>query len=224
MSSAFRPRRNFGTMLNSIRRIFSRLKHGEPIIIVSGLPRSGTSMMMKMLEAGGLEVLTDGVRTADEDNPKGYYEFERVKDLDKTTDKAWVGEAKGKVVKVISFLLKDLPPDFNYRVIFMRRRIGEILASQNKMLVRRGESPDVAGDEKMARNYQAHLLKVNDLLRRAPNFEAIYVDYHDALEKPAESAEKIKRFLESNLDASKMTGIVDQQLYRNRQKQPSDRK
>src|SRR5437899_574640 len=115
------------------------------VTIVSGLPRSGTSMMMKMLEAGGMEPLTDHVRTADEDNPKGYYEFERVKDLEK--DQTWLEDAKGRYVKVISMLLKHLPAGYTYKVIFMRRTMEEILASQRKMLVRRGESPDRVADE-----------------------------------------------------------------------------
>src|SRR4026207_1213461 len=116
-----------------------RRKYGEPIVIVSGLPRSGTSMMMKMLEAGGLTVMTDAIRQADIDNPRAYCECERVKNLEKETDKSYVREARGKVLKVISFLLKDLPDDNYYRVIFMRRHLDEVIASQNKMLDRRGE-------------------------------------------------------------------------------------
>ncbi|NJN53987.1 MAG: sulfotransferase [Anaerolineae bacterium] len=115
-------------------------KTDQPVIIVSGLPRSGTSMMMKMLEVGGIPPLTDQIRTADNDNPKGYYEFERVKQLDKG-DTAWVADAQGKVVKVISQLLRYLPADQEYRVIFMRRNMDEILASQQKMLINRGGRP-----------------------------------------------------------------------------------
>src|SRR5262245_34269287 len=118
----------------------------KPIIIVSGLPRSGTSMMMKILEAGGLPVLTDALRTADDDNPKGYYEYERVKQLDKG-DQAWLAEAEGKVVKVISALLTQLPATHQYRVIFMQRKLAEVLASQRKMLIHRGEPTDAVDDE-----------------------------------------------------------------------------
>ena len=113
----------------------------EFITVVSGLPRSGTSMMMKMLEAGGIPPVTDELRTADEDNPKGYYEFERVKAMDQG-DTSWVVGARGKVVKVISALLKHLPPGEQYRVVFVRRNMPEILASQRKMLIHRGEDPD----------------------------------------------------------------------------------
>ena len=130
----------------------------ETITIVSGLPRSGTSMMMKILEAGGLEVLTDNLRTADEDNPKGYYEFERVKKLKE--DQAWLDDAKGKVVKIISAILKDLPPDYNYKIVFMYRKIEEILASQKKMLIRRGEPTDKTSDEKMTEVFESHLKQV----------------------------------------------------------------
>ena len=120
----------------------------EPITIVSGLPRSGTSMMMKMLEAGGMPVLTDSWRSADEDNPKGYYEFERVKQI--KTDQAWLPQAQGKVVKMISELLQYLPPIYCYRVIFMRRKLEETLASQRQMLQRRGEPAPVVSDESLA--------------------------------------------------------------------------
>ena len=92
----------------------------DVVTIVSGLPRSGTSMMMKMLEAGGIELLIDRVRVADADNPKGYYEFERVKQIE--TDQAWLPEAQGKAVKMISALLRHLPADCRYRIIFMERR------------------------------------------------------------------------------------------------------
>ena len=204
-------------MASFLKQLLCRIRYGEPIIIVSGLPRSGTSMMMKMLEAGGLEPLTDGQRTADEDNPKGYYEFERVKTLDKPGDKNWLGEHKGRVVKIISFLLKDLPPNLNYRVIFMRRDIQEILASQNKMLERRGETGSAgADDQKMAKNYEAHLRKTDYLMRTLPNFKALHLDYKEALESPADAARKIREFLGRNLDLQKMSGVADRQLYRNR--------
>src|SRR5262245_30589474 len=108
----------------------------DVVTIVSGLPRSGTSMMMKMLEAGGLDPVTDNIRTADEDNPKGYYELEKVMEL--KNDKSWVPDAKGKVIKVISALLQDLPGDHAYRVVFMQRNMHEVLASQRQMLIRRG--------------------------------------------------------------------------------------
>ncbi len=123
---------------------------GEAIIVVSGLPRSGTSMTMKMLVEGGIAVLTDGIRAADESNPEGYYEFEKVKQLDKAGDLSWLNEARGKAVKIISYLLQRLPDTFDYRVIFMHRDLHEVIASQNRMLERLGEKkgdlPDDVGE------------------------------------------------------------------------------
>jgi hypothetical protein len=127
----------------------SRAQQDNYIVVVSGLPRSGTSMMMKMLQAGGIGIMTDNLRVADENNPKGYYEFERVKQLDKG-DNAWVAEAQGKVIKVISYLLEFLPADFHYKVIFMRREMAEILASQRHMLERDGKPGSSANDAQMA--------------------------------------------------------------------------
>ena len=136
----------------------------ETITIVSGLPRSGTSMMMKMIQAGGIDPMTDNIRRADEDNPKGYFELEKVKELDKTEDKAWLADAQGKVVKIISQLLKDLPPNFTYKVVFMRRKMKEILASQKQMLVRRGEPTDSISDEELANLFNLHVSQVESWL------------------------------------------------------------
>src|SRR6185369_5935200 len=116
----------------------------EPVIIVSGLPRSGTSMMMSMLVAGGIKAMTDSIRTADEDNPKGYFELEKVKELEK--DHLWLSDAAGKAIKIISALLKHLPREYPYKTIFMRREMKEILASQRQMLIRRGEATDTISD------------------------------------------------------------------------------
>ena len=128
----------------------------QPVIIVSGLPRSGTSMMMAALKAGGIAIVTDQIRIADDDNPKGYYEFEPVKKLQEG-DYSWLPETRGKAIKVISALLTDLPDGYTYKLIFMRRAMPEILASQRKMLVNRGEDPDAINDEDMAAYFEAHL-------------------------------------------------------------------
>ena len=121
--------------MKKLFKSFRKLPAKEYVTVVSGLPRSGTSMMMKMLEAGGLPPLTDSLRVADDDNPKGYYEFERVKKMPEG-DKSWVEDAQGKSVKVISALLEHLPPEYSYRVLFMQRKVEEILASQTQMLIR----------------------------------------------------------------------------------------
>jgi hypothetical protein len=186
----------------------------EAITIVSGLPRSGTSMMMKMLEAGGMQVLTDNVRTADEDNPKGYYEFERVKQIEE--DKAWLEDAKGKVVKMIAALLKHLPPDYEYKVIFMRRNMEEILASQKQMLIRRGEPTDRISDEKMAALFQRHVQQVEAWLAEQPNIDVLYTHYNEILASPQEKTAGINQFLDSTLDVKRMAETVDPNLHRQR--------
>jgi len=186
----------------------------RPVVIVSGLPRSGTSMMMKMLEAGGMPLVIDGIRTADEDNPKGYYEFERVKQLDKG-DTAWVADAQGKAVKVISALLEYLPPEYEYRVLFMNRRMSEVLASQRKMLERRGEKSEIS-DERLAELLRKHVQQVKLWLARQPNFEMLDLDYNAMLMDPQPWAEQINAFLGGGLDVRAMVEVVDPSLYRNR--------
>jgi hypothetical protein len=186
----------------------------ETIVVVSGLPRSGTSMMMKMLEAGGLPVLTDHVRTADEDNPRGYYEFERVKQIEH--DQSWLADARGKVVKMIAALLKHLPGAYRYKIVFMQRHIDEVLASQRQMLVRRGEPTDRIPDEKMAALFDKHVERVRAWLDGQPNMQVLYVHYSDVLADPAQQARRLNRFLGNTLDAKDMAQVVDPTLYRQR--------
>jgi hypothetical protein len=171
-------------------------------------------MMMKMLEAGGLEVVADGIRAADKDNPRGYYEFERVKQLDKG-DAAWVEEAQGKVVKVISALLEYLPSDYEYRVLFMNRRMEEVLASQRKMLEHRGEESKV-DDEKLAELLAKHVAKTKAWLAAQPNFSLLDIDYNAMLAGPGPFVPQINRFLGGGLDEEAMVAVVDPGLYRNR--------
>jgi len=206
-----------------MKNIFSKIRGDQstpvtvqPVTIVSGLPRSGTSMMMKMLAAGGIAPLTDELRAADKDNPKGYFEFERVKQLDKG-DVAWLPQARGKAVKIISFLLQYLPPDETYKVIFLRRNLEEILASQRKMIIHRGEDPDQMDDEAVAAMFTRHIELVEQWLRRRPNVETLYVHYTDVMNEPAGQIARITRFLDQPLDEAAMTQVVDPHLYRNRQ-------
>ena len=203
----------FGKLLGEAKPTPTR---SEPIVIVSGLPRSGTSMMMKMLEAGGIPPLTDKLRTADNDNPKGYYEFERVKQMDKG-DTAWMAQAQGKVVKVISALLKHLPPSYNYQVIFLRRHMSEILASQRKMLINRGEDPDKMDDAQMTMLFENHVRQVESWLAQQPNIEVLYVHYSDVMADPLTAINSMGRFLGRDLDVRAMAEVVDPDLYRNRQ-------
>ncbi|HNT78081.1 MAG TPA: sulfotransferase family protein [Anaerolineae bacterium] len=187
----------------------------QTVVVVSGLPRSGTSMMMKMLEAGGLEVLTDHIRTPNEDNPKGYYEFERVKKLP-DGDVAWLPEAQGRVVKIISALLKHLPPTHTYKVLFMRRRMSEILASQQQMLVRRGEATDKVSDEEMTRLFEKHLEETFAWMAQQPNLTCLEVDYNAMLADPRPQVAQLQAFLDMDLDTQAMLAVVDPELYRQR--------
>lgn len=175
---------------------------------------------MKMLEAGGIPPLTDKIRAADDDNPKGYYEFERVKAMDKG-DTAWLKDAQGKSVKVISALLKHLPADYQYNIIYIRRNMSEILASQRKMLIRRGEDPDKMDDEQMAALFNKHVAQVEKWLAEQPNMTVLYVHYSDVLADPLPQIAKINELLGGGLDTQEMANMVDPSLYRNRQEQPN---
>lgn len=187
----------------------------KSVVIVSGLPRSGTSMMMKMLEAGGQAILTDNLREADANNPKGYYEFERVKNM-KDGDLAWMSEAVGKVVKIVTGLIMFLPSGYNYKIIFMRRDLNEILSSQKKMLGRLGKEDDNIPDDKMAKVYEEHLKEVRGWLIRQPNIETLYVNYNSMVKDPKEALNKINDFLGGGMDVSVMSAVVDKELYRER--------
>jgi len=177
-------------------------------------------MMMRILEAGGLSVLTDKVRRPDDDNPRGYYEFERVKQIE--TDKAWLPDAQGKVVKMISALLKHLPPDYEYRIVFMVREMAEILASQRKMLVNRGEPTDKVADEVMARMFTKHLAQIREWLASQPNVKVLYVDYNETIRDPTTQVELINGFFEHRLDTAAMQDVIEPGLYRQRHPQASD--
>jgi hypothetical protein len=184
------------------------------ITIVSGLPRSGTSMMMQVIEAGGIPALTDNLRTKDEDNPQGYYEFEPVKKT--REDPSWVPGARGKVVKMVYRLLYDLPADQEYRVIFMRRNIDEVLASQKKMLQRSGKQGAAISDEKLKELFMAELDKFDRWIAAQPNFSIIEVDYRDMVASPATQCKRINGFLGGVLDGDRAAAAVDPALYRNR--------
>ncbi len=202
-------------MTGALSRVVRRLKYGRPVVIVSGLPRSGTSMAMKMLEAGGLELVVDDARTADEDNPKGYFEDERVMDLATATDTSWLRSARGRVIKVVSSLLNHLPADNDYKIVFMRRNVHEVLASQAKMLERRGEDSHT-DDGELLRMYENHLEKVEFQIRFRKNLDAVYVKYSDVVGNPSGEAQRIADFLGGDLDVVRMAAAVDGSLYRNR--------
>ncbi len=182
------------------------------IIIVSGLPRSGTSMMMKMLEAGGLTPFQDHNRQADTDNPNGYYEYEGVKDL--ANDATWLAQASGHVIKIISSLLPHLLDNLSYKIIFMERQISEVLASQNKMLERSGQKNNTA-DNIMAAKFSMHLRKIKKYLIKR-QIAVMYVNHHDVINQPATQASQINVFLGGGLATDKMSQVVDKTLYRQR--------
>jgi hypothetical protein len=184
------------------------------ITIVSGLPRSGTSLMMQMLVAGGMAALSDGQRAADPDNPRGYLEWERIKQLPNHPD--CIAEAEGKVVKVISRLLLSLPPGHKYRVIFMQRPMPEVLASQDQMLRRRGTYKEGANPLAVAAAFEKHLKDVHAWLEGKPYVTSLRVAYHDVLSNPLEVGRLISEFLGINLDLEAMARQVDSSLYRNR--------
>ncbi len=189
-------------------------KKAEAVVVVSGLPRSGTSMMMKMLIEGGLEVVTDAIRAADEDNPNGYFEFEPVKQLT-AGQTAWVEGAGGKLIKVISALLEYLPGSHEYKVVFMEREIQEILASQQKMLQRRNEASKTT-DEELATQFREHLKAIKYWLARQPNMSVMYVDYNRLMADPAAFCLPVADFLGVPLDLERMRNVPNERLYRNR--------
>jgi len=186
----------------------------DVITVVSGLPRSGTSMMMSMLKAGGIEPLIDGIRKADEDNPKGYFELERVKKVKE--DNAWLEDAKGRLVKIITQLLTQLPSTYRYKVIFMRRNIDEILASQKQMLIRRGTYDASVRDEDMGKMLLAHADQVCRWAATQEHIDCIDADYNAILADAAPHIDRINQFLGGGLNTEAMTAVVDQALYRQR--------
>jgi hypothetical protein len=184
------------------------------ITIVSGLPRSGTSLMMQMLSAGGVPVLSDGERKADDDNPKGYLEWERIKQLPK--DPSLIREAENKVVKVISQLLLSLPSGHEYRIIFMQRPLPEILKSQDEMLRRRGNADTIGDPTPIEEAFQRHLIETAQWSARQSNMQMLKVHYHRVLREPVTVAKEVSKFLGLELDVEAMVQQVDGGLYRNR--------
>ena len=186
-----------------------------PVTVVSGLPRSGTSMMMQMLDAGGMPVLADHQRAADDDNRKGYYELEAVKRT--RQDPAWLEQAPGKAVKVIYVLLSDLPEGYDYRVVFMRRNMDEILASQQAMLTRRGEQGADVATPQMAGIFARQLKRIEGWLAQQPHFSVLDVDYRRVIADPLPEAHRVSEFLGGRLDPTAMAAAVDPEMYRQRQ-------
>ena len=186
----------------------------EIITVVSGLPRSGTSMMMRMLEAGGIPPLTDNVREADQDNPGGYYEFEPVKQLER--DNAWLAAARNKAVKVIYLLLYNLPRNQRYKVIFMRREVEEVIASQKEMLRRRGQAGGDLSEAQLSNAYRRGVEKLDAWAQAQGNLQLLHVNYNDVLYDSLTAVAGIERFLERRLDTDAMIRVIDVSLHRQR--------
>jgi hypothetical protein len=182
------------------------------IVIVSGLPRSGTSLMMQMLDNGGMDVVTDHIRTPDTDNPRGYYEFEAVKRIKQ--DSSWLASTRGKAFKMVSQLLYDLPPAEKYRILFMERDLDEMLISQEKMLQRLGRA--AAPREPMKQAYQVHLDRLRQWLTRQANMAVLYVNYNQLIAEPETHVTRLKEFLQMPVDSEAMMAAIDPALYRNR--------
>jgi hypothetical protein len=183
------------------------------ICVVSGLPRSGTSMMMRMLEAGGMPILTDNIRVADADNPNGYYEFEPVKHL--ARDSSWLTDAYGKAVKIVYRLLRSLPQEHQYKVIMMNRLIEEVVASQDAMLQRIGNDKGAKRAD-VAKILHNDLDRFQDWLQLRPNFRVLNLSYNAIIADPGGAARELNRFLGGGLDTPAMSGVVDASLYRQR--------
>ncbi|HEY8241067.1 MAG TPA: sulfotransferase domain-containing protein [Kiritimatiellia bacterium] len=184
------------------------------ITVVSGLPRSGTSLMMQMLHAGGMPVLTDNLREPDANNPHGFLEHEKVKSLKK--DNSWMGEAEGKVVKIVSHLLQFVDPRYEYRVIFMVRDVEEVVRSQSSMLERLGKTAAQAPADTLNRHYTKHLSEIKEWLGKQANFQVLYVNHREAVMNTEREVGRINEFLGGVLDVAKMIAIIKPALYRER--------
>lgn len=206
-----------------MKKVAAVVEPTDFIVVVSGLPRSGTSMLMQMLQQGGLPLCVDGIREPDIDNPKGYFEYEPIRTLQQ--DSSFMGAASGKAIKVISHLLQVLPPDFYYRVIFLERDLYEVLESQEKMMARL-HAPSLtattsavseANLESDVRLCKHHLIWIADWLRRQPNIETLNLAHADILRDPMAAACRVSKFLGISLDVNRMVQAVDTNLYRTKE-------
>jgi tetratricopeptide (TPR) repeat protein len=190
----------------------------ESLIVVTGFPRSGTSLIMQMLAAGGLPVLADQARAADADNPRGYLEFAPVKSL--LQDSKWLHEARGNAIKIIAPLLVALPPGLACRVIFCERNLDEVLDSQERMLRRRSQLPAATPERRQMLNdeYLRTLARVKAMLAQRPGTQVLVIEHGTAISEPLATAERLNRFLGGGLDVAQMAAAVDPTLHRNRRK------
>jgi predicted AlkP superfamily phosphohydrolase/phosphomutase/tetratricopeptide (TPR) repeat protein len=204
----------FPELLERLERLNSA--SGEPLIVVSGLPRSGTSLMMQMLAAAGLPLVTDETRKADASNPKGYYEDERVKRLAVEKDTSWLFESRGKAIKIVAPLLRSIPEDLPTKIIFMERAPAEVIQSQRRMLAHDGKTGANLDDESLYQSYAKLFEHLNKLTAEREHTELLSIKYTDAINDPKGTALRVAEFLGRNLEIDAMATVVDDTLYRNR--------
>ncbi len=193
------------------------MNENKYIIVVSGLPRSGTSLMMQLLQAAGIPVLIDDHRPPDENNPKGYFEFEAVKSL--ATDASWLPLTKGKAVKIISHLLPYLPEQFQYKIIFMNRDLKEIIRSQNKMLDRFGKAKGELSEAKLAERYALHLHQVHQWLKQRPDITFADISFNHLIQSPEKEWSKVQRLLNLPAFSREVFQVIKPELYRTKNTQ-----
>jgi hypothetical protein len=182
------------------------------VTVVAGVPRSGTSLMMQMLAAGGMPILSDGIRAADVDNPLGYLEFEPVKRT--REDASWLDKAPGRAVKMVYALLYDLPPAYYYRIILVQRDLTETIASQQAMLRRLGLKGADLPNDRLAELFREEFRKIGEWLEGRSNFRYLEIHYRDCLNNAQSVAERVNRFLGGTLDVSRMARVPDPTLHR----------
>lgn len=184
----------------------------ETITVVSGLPRSGTSLLMQMLDKAGMQMFVDNVRQADDSNPKGYFEHEAVKSL--ARNKAWVNQAVGKVVKVVSHLLFHLPDNYHYKIIFVDRDLSQILKSQQKMLIKKGKNKKESYSITLEMSYKKNLEKVDKWAKTHYNVEILHVNFSNLINNGIVEAKKIIEFLNINAKPEDIAKAIDKKLHR----------
>jgi hypothetical protein len=187
------------------------------IIIVSGLPRSGTSMMMQMLQAGGLKILEDKSKEADDNNPNGYFEYELASKLPEGND-SWLEKAENKAVKVVSYYVQHLSPKHEYKVLFMERNIDEIVMSQRAIAIEDGKKVHKKEVKMMADYFNNHIKQTKQWISLQPNFGVLYLSYNSIIKDPNSAVSSINEFLELELDEEKMKKVVDKKLYKHKAK------
>ncbi len=191
-------------------------KSGKTFVLVSGLPRSGTSLMMQMLEAGGLAAMTDKLRTPDVDNPRGYYEWEAIKQIAKKPELLDDPAVEGRAIKCISMLLPALPAKHQYKVIFMLRPIAEVVASQRAMTARLGTKGAALDPAQLERGLRAHREEMRKWAATMPHIEWLEIQYPELVHAPARAIAQLVGFLgpERLPNEKAMAAAIDPALHR----------